>query len=85
MAQSQSDIYTSSSHFSNGQVMQTTELAPRYKDPPNTPTPRLVQSITPDADQLEQLLVGLIGKVQPFDPSPSLRSTTKNTAGEHDC
>ncbi|KAJ5489968.1 hypothetical protein N7453_010793 [Penicillium expansum] len=63
MAQPRSDIYPSS-HFFDGRGKQATEPAAQYKDPPNTPIPRAVQSIAPDADQLEQLLVRLIGRIE---------------------
>ncbi|EKV17372.1 hypothetical protein PDIG_14960 [Penicillium digitatum PHI26] len=78
MAQSQSDTYLPSSHFFDGQA---TEPRPRYKDPPNTPNPLVIQSITPDADQLERLLIKLIS-IHPFGPSFSLRSTPKNTSDD---
>lgn len=81
MAQLQSDIYTSA-HFLDDQA---TEPAPQYKDPPNTPVPQLVQSVTPDADQLEHLLIRLISRVHPFDPSCSLLSTPTSTSDEYDC
>lgn len=82
MAQLQSDTYSSSSHFLDGRA---TEPAAQYKDPPNTPIPRLVQSVAPDADQLEKLLARLISGVHTFDPSCSLLSTPKNTSDEYDC
>ncbi|CAG8023069.1 unnamed protein product [Penicillium nalgiovense] len=85
MAQSQSDILRpSSSRFPDAQREQATEPPCQYKDPPNTPIPRHVESVTPDAGQLEQLLARLSSKVHPFDPSCSLRSTPKNTPDEYD-
>lgn len=82
MAQLQNDIYPSSPHFLDGRA---TEPVAQYKDPPNTPIPRLVQSVTPDADQLEQLLARLISGVNTFDSSCPLLSTPKNTSDEYGC
>jgi hypothetical protein len=58
---------TLSPYFSTFEGMQTT-LSVAPKDPPNTPVPRLVHvANVPDADQLEQLLVKAIGRVNSFD------------------
>ncbi|KAJ5486024.1 hypothetical protein N7530_000324 [Penicillium desertorum] len=84
MAQSQSDILRpSSSRFPGAQGEQATEPPSQYRDPPNTPIPQHVESVTPDAGQLEQLLASL-SRVHPFDPSYSLRSTPKTTPDEYD-
>ncbi|KAJ6180637.1 hypothetical protein N7519_011098 [Penicillium mononematosum] len=85
MAQSQRDMLRpSSSRFPDAQGEQATEPPSQYKDPPNTPIPRHVESVTPDAGQLEQLLARLSSRVHPFDPSCPLRSTPKATPDEYD-
>ena len=57
-------------HLSSFEGMQATLSVPRPKDPPNTPVPRLVHSVSaPDADQLKQLLVKVIGRVQAVEES----------------
>jgi hypothetical protein len=48
--------------------MQATLPVPGPKDPPNIPVPRFVPSaIVPHVEQLEQLLVETIGRVQALD------------------